>query len=134
MKRHLSILALGAMIALGGCSAFQNASAPVSTVKAQQTLDLLQAAHKPYVRFQLTYLTQPPCGLAGSPRPPFCASYAAGKAMKAADDKLTVALTTAQDAIDHLGDNPAAINAALAAAQLALAELKTITAQNGGPQ
>ncbi len=125
MKRLIAALALGAAIALGGCA--QGVNTTVSTVKAQQTVDLLQSAHKAALRVELIYISQPPCGLSGSPPAPLCASYAVGVKMKALDDKATAALAHAQRAIDTAGSNPTVVNAAIAAAQLAVSELQTFT-------
>ena len=123
---------LSCLLLLGACSTFnptQIANTPVPTVKAQQTVDLLQATHKATLRAELIYIMQPACGLPASSLPPLCASYAVGKEMKRLDDIATREIARAQTAIDTLGSNPAAIDAAVAAAQLAVSTLQTYTAK-----
>lgn len=127
MKTMLMALMASAALSIGGCSALQTATGPVSTVKAQQAVDLLQTTHKTVLRAELIYLMQPACGRAGSPAPPLCASYAVGQQMQRLDDTASQALVDAQKAIDTLGSNPAAIDAAVAAARLAVGELQNYT-------
>lgn len=130
MKKFALIVAIGSIaLSLTACgkTTEQIVNTPVSTVKAQQTIDFLQSTNKAVLRGELIYLNQRPCTLPGSPPPPLCASYAVGLQMKRLDDKAATALTTAQDAVEKLGDNPAAIDAAIAAAKIAVDEFKNFT-------
>jgi hypothetical protein len=128
MKRYLAILCL---LALGACSTIQTATAPVPTVKAQQALDLLQATHKTVLQAEVIYILQPACGLKGSPPAPACASYAVGLKMKALDATATKAIAEAQKTVSTLGATPAAIDAAIAGAQLAVTEFQNFTNSYG---
>lgn len=123
MKRYLAVLAL---LALGACSTLQTTT--VSTVKAQQTIDLAVAAYKADLRAEIIYLRLPPCGITGSPPKPLCASYAVAAKWKALDTKLHNAITTAQVRLDAVGTDPKVIDAAVAAIEVVLAEIETFTA------
>jgi hypothetical protein len=123
MKSIATAILAAIALALCACSPVQLATTPVPTVKAQQTLDLLQATHKAVLRGEVIYINQPGCGLPASPPPPLCASLVVGRKMKQLDDTATKALAEAQATIDTLGSSPAAITAAIAAANLAVTEL-----------
>lgn len=116
---------------LGACGVAQIASTPVSTVKAQQAIDLSQSIHKATVQAEVIYLKQPGCGLPASPPAPLCASYAVGLRMKSLDDTATKAIADAQKTIDAAGPNPAAIDAAVAAANFAVTQFQNFTAAYG---
>lgn len=128
MKRFLAVVAF---LALGACSTITSLTSPVSVVKAQQTIDLVVATHKTTLQAEVIYLLQPPCGLKASPAPPLCASYAVGLQWKAIDDKVDRAVADAQAKINALGTDPTVLNAAIAAAQLAMSELSNFSAANG---
>lgn len=118
MKR----IAFLALLALGACSSL---STTVSTVKAQQAVDLAVAAYKVDLDAENIYLAQAPCGPKNLP--PLCASYAVGVLWKAADQKVKAAIIDTQVKIDALGSDPKVIDAAVADMQLALAQLNTFT-------
>lgn len=122
MRRILVVLCL---LALGACSTFQTATVP--TVKAQQLVDFATSTYKTSLRAENIYLRQAPCGLANSPKPPLCASYAVGVKWKAIDEKLKAAITDTQAKIDKLGTDPKVIDAAVAGIQLVLSELDNFT-------
>lgn len=126
MRKILAVLAL---LALGACSTFQTATVP--TVKAQQVVDLAQSVYKADLRAENIYLAQPPCGLAKSPQPPLCASYAVGLQWKAIDEKLKMAIADTQAKINTLGTDPKVLDAAVAALQLVLTELDNFTTVHG---
>lgn len=130
MKRYLAVLAFALL--LPGCSILTAANTPVSTVDAQKAIIALQLGHAAALTTELVYLNQPPCGLAGSPAAPLCASLKVGKQMKAADVAFTATMATAQGALADLGDNPTVVNAAITAAQAALASFQAITATYAG--
>jgi hypothetical protein len=122
MRKYIALIAL---LVLGACSTLGTTT--VSTVKAQQLVDVAVAAYKADLRAETLYLRQPPCGLATSPPPPLCASYAVGVKWKALDEKLKAAILKTQSTIDVLGSNPTAVAAAVSALQLALDELAAFT-------
>jgi hypothetical protein len=122
MRKYLVLVAL---LVLGACSTLQTTT--VSTVKAQQLVDVAVAVYKADLRAETLYLRQPACGLPASPPPPLCASYAVGVKWKALDEKLKSAIQKTQTTIDTLGSNPTAVSAAVAALQLALDELAAFT-------
>lgn len=126
MKKLLAVLCL---LALGACSSLQTATVP--TVKAQQLIDVAQAAYEADLRAENIYLAQPPCGLAKSPPAPLCGSYSIGVKWKAIDVKLKAAITDAQAKVTTLGTDPKIIDAAVAAIQLVLTELANFTSSNG---
>jgi hypothetical protein len=121
------LFAIFALLALGACSTF--ASTTVSTVKVQQGIDFAVAAYKADLRAEIMYLRQPPCGLANSPKPPLCASYAVGIKWKALDAKLKGAITDAQTKLDAVGTDPKVIDAAMAAIQLVLIEIENFSTE-----
>ena len=127
MRKIFASLAL--VLLLAGCTSV--ASKTVPTVKAQQTVDLAQSAYKANLRAELLYLNQKPCGLAGSPKAPFCASYAVGVKWKELDEKLKRAITNAQGVLNTVGSDPKVVDAAIAAIQLVLEELDAFTASTG---
>ena len=126
MRKTYTLFALLApLVLVGACSTFQNTTVP--TVKAQQAVDLAVSAYKVDLDAENIYLKQPPCGLAGSPPAPLCASYAVGVQWKAADEKVKKAITDTQTAINTVGTNPKVLDAAVAAMQLVLSELNNFT-------
>lgn len=124
MRKYLALFGL---LALGACAT----TTPVPTVKAQQTLDLLQSTHRAVLRAEVIYIKQPGCGLPASPPPPLCASLAVGKKMQQLDAKASAALAEAQAAIDTAGSNPALVDLAVTAAKLAVTEMQTFATSNG---
>lgn len=129
MKKLFASIAV--VLLLGGCTALGLNDTKVSTVKAQQTVDLLQSTRTTVLTGEVIYLQQAPCGLAASPPPPLCASYAVGKEMRRLNGIAGPALAKAQTAIDNAGANPGAVDAAVAAAKLAVSELQTYALNNG---
>lgn len=121
MKRSIAVAAIA--LCLSACNPASVATTTVPTVKAQQAVDLAVAAYKVDLDAENIYLRLAPCGLAASPPPPLCASYAVGVKWKAIDVKVRAAIADTQAKINTLGTDPTVINAAVAAMQLAVAEL-----------
>ena len=130
MRKLLLIIA--ATVALGGCTAVNVATTevPITKAEAQKALADAQIVHAGVVRIQIGYLDQKPCGLAGSPAPPLCASLKVSRQMTAYDRAFTETMTAAQNDVTTLGDNPTVLALAIKAMRTALDTYKRYTEAN----
>lgn len=129
MKLLKTAVAILAAVALSACASLSTTTVP--TVKAQQVVDLAISVEKASLRAENIYLAQRPCGLAGSPPPPLCASYAVGVKWKSLDGAVKARRIAVQSAVNTLGTDPKVLDAAVAALQLATNELQNFMAANG---
>jgi hypothetical protein len=107
------------ILALGGCSVFGGDGPLVTLEDGRKALIEIQNARATALEGELVYLNQPPCGLAGSPMPPLCASYAVGKKMQELNAKARQAYDVAKQAVDRITADPAGAKAAIDAAKAA---------------
>jgi precorrin isomerase len=130
MKLLLALLVAVTLAACGSSGKILTSQVPITKAEAQKILADAQIVHAAVVRVQIAYLDQKPCGLAGSPAPPLCASLKISRQMTAYDKAFTETMRAAQNDVEVLGDNPSVLSAATKAVRFSLDAYKTFTEAN----
>lgn len=119
MRLPLAILSLAL---LAGCASLSGYTAD----QARGDLVAVQKIHADVLKTETAYVNQPPCGLDGSPPPPFCASYKVALQMQAANRDADFAIAGATGVVNSAASTATALKAAVDQARQAVASWQSI--------
>lgn len=125
MKRLLMTLALGTMLALGGCSAITAATSTVDTTSYAKAAADAKIGYDAALKLATRYAQRPRCGQPTSPI--ICSDRAVLDAMLKASDAADAATQAAENAVRGLGSNPTVVAALVKASTESVAAFTKIT-------
>lgn len=134
MTKLLAMLAIGLMVALGGC-ANDSSKGPtypvVGTVdqkKLEQSADAARLTYYGILRVMAEYVSQPRCGTAGAPLAPLCSSQRAVNEMRRIELAADTATKGAVDIATSPTKSPLALANAVMDAQRAVSVFRNTVA------